>query len=580
MFESFDPYYQWLGIPPEEQPANHYRLLGIKWFEDNVDVISAAVDRQMLHLRTYQIGNYSDYSQRLMNEVVSAKLCLLDPKRKATYDQKLLEGDLTASIEMQKSSDSPAFGPRLESLFDEADQAEPGELLHKTRRKHWKPSSLLLKLTVSIAGGILLVLLVVVMASWLIDNVLSRLDGGEEQAPVAVLPEIDNANVPKPPVESDKDHPPKSTETPSVTHVEEPSTSSRPNNNNTAEPSKRLPAPNRGLNWRKKADKTIEAWQKRLPDSSIDGQSDPQAGDHRIAVPAEDARQKARLLVEERHQVSLAQGPLAQVRLAKRLLQSSGGGAVAADEAVRYEMLDTASKLAAEGGDLDLSFKTIDTIAKHYDIDPMAVKISRLGEAVAIAQAAPRIRQTVDTAGKLVDKAVELHQFEAAQRIIDVALPVCNRPAGRQFRKDLVSRRRDVRKQQERFDKIQEARKTLQTAPDDEQSNLLLGSYLCFDNNDWSAGLPHLSKGSDKGLAQLARRELEDPPKNTDEEIRLADDWWTLAATRFSPLKRSILLRAAHWYKQAQPKLTVGPRTKHVDNRLQTIMRLTEPKPE
>ena len=42
--ESFDPYYQWLGIPPEEQPANHYRLLGIKWFEDNIDVIAAADD--------------------------------------------------------------------------------------------------------------------------------------------------------------------------------------------------------------------------------------------------------------------------------------------------------------------------------------------------------------------------------------------------------------------------------------------------------------------------------------------------------------------------------------------------------
>ena len=25
----FDPYHRWLGIPPEEQPADHYRLLGI-----------------------------------------------------------------------------------------------------------------------------------------------------------------------------------------------------------------------------------------------------------------------------------------------------------------------------------------------------------------------------------------------------------------------------------------------------------------------------------------------------------------------------------------------------------------------
>jgi hypothetical protein len=25
----FDPYHVWLGIPPHEQPPNHYRLLGI-----------------------------------------------------------------------------------------------------------------------------------------------------------------------------------------------------------------------------------------------------------------------------------------------------------------------------------------------------------------------------------------------------------------------------------------------------------------------------------------------------------------------------------------------------------------------
>ena len=30
MAANFDPYYKWLGIPPEEQPPNHYRLLGIQ----------------------------------------------------------------------------------------------------------------------------------------------------------------------------------------------------------------------------------------------------------------------------------------------------------------------------------------------------------------------------------------------------------------------------------------------------------------------------------------------------------------------------------------------------------------------
>ena len=29
MFDTFDPRHRWLGIPPEDQPPNNHRLLGI-----------------------------------------------------------------------------------------------------------------------------------------------------------------------------------------------------------------------------------------------------------------------------------------------------------------------------------------------------------------------------------------------------------------------------------------------------------------------------------------------------------------------------------------------------------------------
>ena len=41
MPRGFDPYHVWLGIPPEEQPPHHYRLLSVPLFEDNPDVIEA-----------------------------------------------------------------------------------------------------------------------------------------------------------------------------------------------------------------------------------------------------------------------------------------------------------------------------------------------------------------------------------------------------------------------------------------------------------------------------------------------------------------------------------------------------------
>lgn len=91
MSDPFDPYYTWLGIRPEEQPPNHYRLLGLQLFEDNVDAIEHAADRQMAHLRTLQTGKHAELSQRLLNEATQAKLCLLNAEKKAAYDATLWE---------------------------------------------------------------------------------------------------------------------------------------------------------------------------------------------------------------------------------------------------------------------------------------------------------------------------------------------------------------------------------------------------------------------------------------------------------------------------------------------------------
>ena len=91
----FDPYYQWLGIPPEEQPADHYRLLSVPRFTPDLDVIENAVDRQMAHVRTFQGGKHSEASQRLLNELAAVRVCLLNADQKAAYDAQLTEA-LTA----------------------------------------------------------------------------------------------------------------------------------------------------------------------------------------------------------------------------------------------------------------------------------------------------------------------------------------------------------------------------------------------------------------------------------------------------------------------------------------------------
>lgn len=89
MADDFDPYYEWLGIPPKDQPPHHYRLLGIELFESNPNVIERATDRQMGHVRSFQTGPRGKESQRLLNELSTAKVCLLNSQRKAEYDDQL-----------------------------------------------------------------------------------------------------------------------------------------------------------------------------------------------------------------------------------------------------------------------------------------------------------------------------------------------------------------------------------------------------------------------------------------------------------------------------------------------------------
>ena len=83
---NFDPYHKWLGVPPEEQPPNHYRLLGIQMFESDPDVIESAATRQITHVRSFAIGKHGEFSQAILNELAAAKLCLLLPARKREYD--------------------------------------------------------------------------------------------------------------------------------------------------------------------------------------------------------------------------------------------------------------------------------------------------------------------------------------------------------------------------------------------------------------------------------------------------------------------------------------------------------------
>jgi len=96
MSEPFDPYHKWLGIPPSDQPANYYRLLGLELYESDQEVIQRAADRQMSYVRSLCEGAHGDRARQLLRELDEAGHNLLDPSSKRAYDEGLRAGQHVA----------------------------------------------------------------------------------------------------------------------------------------------------------------------------------------------------------------------------------------------------------------------------------------------------------------------------------------------------------------------------------------------------------------------------------------------------------------------------------------------------
>ena len=99
---NFDPYYDWLGIPPEDRSINFYALLGLKRFEKNIDAIEAAADQKMAYVQQCATGGHVKESQRLLTELSKARVTLCHPVKKEEYDAKLrkvLAGSRRAAAE-------------------------------------------------------------------------------------------------------------------------------------------------------------------------------------------------------------------------------------------------------------------------------------------------------------------------------------------------------------------------------------------------------------------------------------------------------------------------------------------------
>ncbi len=525
MTDKFDPYHQWLGIRSEDQPPDHYQLLGLRRFEDNPETIQHAADRQTAHLRSLQTKEYAPLVKKLLADVSAAKVCLLTPEKKSAYDTTL-----------QGNTEDTAF-----------DFASTEWLPAKPRSRPKKEQPQNQKRQYVIIGCLCAVTLLVAVVIWYAKSTPGTASTGIAAKPVLTpvisVPPPKQVSTPQP---QEKHEAPPIAIAPVQVATNTVASASVPDNAVKVEPPKVEPP---------KAAVTPTPPATPPPAKEPAGKKPPVAAApekplEKLPVPALAVQMEIGQQINDVYKIDGIKSAAEKAKCAKQLLNQAEASQKPEE---RFVIRRRAAELAGDAGQPSLVRQAVESIAAEFSIDGLMVEAKMFD------------RQPVtDGADELIRRAVAEDRF-------DVAMSVINR----MFQKASTKERKEIRRRQVEVERLQErwrdatvAQKTLETDIDNPVANLTVGRWLWFQKGDVQQGLAYCAKGDDILLQRLCQQELTEHPTQSDGQLKLADAWWELTRTRKSEEKDFFMLHAAEWYEEVNPTLPGGLTKVRVEKRL------------
>jgi len=605
-----DPYYLWLGIPPEEQPPNHYRLLGLRLFEENQAVIEAAARRQSVFLKTFLVGQHGKLAVRLLAEVEEASTCLSGGHARAAYDVGLrasLKASAAPAAEDQPKASRPAKDrlrqaeplsedevraiPRskgqappdglipaaspadktveaADPFFAAIRQFEPGRPA-RARRTATRKQSMQLAAVLGLVGvaGSLVVALIV----WAVKS--DPKPGSDQVVVSESQPPVHTSNqVPSGPPEAKQGVP-----NPSTKPEGPPSKPSPSGDSGTKQPENPATVPPEPESTPSGTSSTVP--EKTEPEKPPSDENTPQPEEEPAKLPAPTSarRQEITLQLNEVYHLGEKRTPAATVDLARKLLELGKQSQQKPD--TRFVLLSKAVELAADAGDALLMVEAADAMDEAFEVDCLKIQQTFLDQVGGAATTAEKIQSFVEASEAVIDRAAGEEQYDLALKLATDASRICQKAAGREFRKRVHDRRTQIQQLCDKRQEVLSAQETLKTDPENAKANLALGSWYCFFLDDWEQGLPYLAKSSDAGLKKLAAQELASPT-SAEDQVRLADAWWDAGQAAKNEMKHAMLLHASTWYENVQFKLTSTPTVQRVEQRLAEVAKLFPPAQE
>ena len=557
MSADFDPYHKWLGIPPEDQPPHHYRLLGINAFESDRDVIDNAADKQMVHLKSVVTSRFASQSQIILNELAAARRVLLNEKEKAKYDRQL-RSELTVDSKPEKQQPPPPIEP----VAPAKPSAVPRDSLtikkvggramsqRVRRKKSGGPALVIISLA---AVG-------VALAAFMLSKVPQPVAEKNKDSQAKSTPDhhvlpVGPKSVPEPQMPAENDGAPSSEPADevlsigqamdeSISEQTKESESPRVTTNNSTPPSESTPDDQSVLpqpdNSPVRDTGLISVTDQNRPDAVLQA---------KLPVPSSEDRIKRVDQIRQKYKLRSGSSLSERRLLAEQILED--GIRTESDPNTRYAMYSLASKVASENGDVDTALRAVKQMEMEFQVESLDMKLQVMREAARVPEVHAKV---VEMTRSLINEAITVNKFEAASDLAKLFSSLTRRANNPQLKKQVVAIRKEIVFQQKEYEVISPYLKVLESQPDDEPSNLEVGRWYCLVKGTWGRGFPLLLKGSDAQFREVAELELQNP-NEVKGQMRLGNAWWDAVSNVQGEKKERGQLRAVEWYRKALPKL-------------------------
>ena len=606
MAHPFDPYHAWLGIPPKDQPPNHYRLLGLELWEADRKVIVAAVKQRTAQVKSKQAGEHTSEARRLLVTIGVAGACLLTSEKKDGYDRalrtelgktrhghqkgpvKTRDGVATAPQQNKSAHPIPVAKPLTPAKHAPKKQAQqpvaaqPAAAPAPTSQPDWNPGPKSKPEQAAPASG---GCPQIATASFRGYRRRKRRNKPSWLMPVGLLVSVVVAVVAigifsGGRAETDTTYPEVAADPTGVTTDERPTEASPTTEVATDErPAEASPTTATVDFDRERSladlladssdsnELTDESWAGLFDDESVADESEPPNAftdesqsasavvtapeSRRRPVPSQEAQDEAKGIARQifRDDISAARTSEAKIELARKFI--SYAEHVKKDPAAQFTLLILARDLAASTGNSQLSLQTVNQLANEYEVDALEMKSHTIERAIDSARNAQVLHRLMETSRELIDEAARESRYEIALDLVRTSLKQAKQMRSEGLANEYSKLLKSIEGRKARY----EAMETLQSNPDDPDANLVVGEHLVIAEDDWEQALPHLAKGADEQLAASANMELSDLP-DAMAMIALAESWEKIAIARRGKQEETVYLRRAiHWFQESLPQL-------------------------